>query len=143
MLRVLFLMFLAVLIVVTVVAFNRKWVTFDWANKDDSKTEATVTVDRDKISEDVAAAKKSARQAFTPNAATIRGTVALVNEERLQVRTADLTTVTVRLTPATVVKRADQRINSGDLVVGEEVSIQTGSGSAGEEATSITVLPRP
>jgi len=142
--RVLTLIVLAVLVVVAVVAFNRKWVTFDWANKDDSKSEATVTVDREKISEDVAAAKKSARQTFTRDAATttVRGTVATVNNEMVQIRTADSQTVDVRLRPDTDVRRAEQRIKPGEIVVGDEVSVEADHGAQGQEARSITVLTK-
>lgn len=63
------LSFIVVLLLIAlgVLAYYREWITFGTANKEPSKTEATITIDRDKIKEDVGAAQKKAREAVTPS----------------------------------------------------------------------------
>ena len=135
-------LFLILLIVLVVVAFNRGWVSFSWNEQDKDKNVAALTIDKDKIKEDVHALTDKARQAVQPNASgsTLHGTVEAVTADELRLRTVGEKSVTVRITPRTTIHRGEREITAADLAAGQKVTVDTTQGEA-TEARAIRVDP--
>jgi hypothetical protein len=129
---------LIVLIVIVVLAFSRDWVTFNWTTKNEEKSEATVTFDREKLKEDIGTAEKKTREALGIKSSTIRGTVESVKGNQLEVRTGDRNLVTVRLTPETAYRKAAEPAAAADVQVGQQVLVEMKQ----DEAKSVTLDPK-
>jgi hypothetical protein len=90
------------LVALILVAIVRGWVSFSWLSGDD-KSRASLTIDRDKIKEDISTAKEKARQlSEKPKAQagkTVRGKVVTMEKDRVTVDGGEDVLVTTTIVP--------------------------------------------
>jgi preprotein translocase subunit SecF len=167
------LMLLVVLVLIVAGAvylgFTRDWLNLRTQSAtDQGQTEVTLTVDKNKVKQDLAAARDKAtevKEEISEAAAGVKeevkdkagaakeavagqkleGTIEAINDEpqSLVIKARDKDApVTVRIDKDTKIRVGDREGNTGDLRVGDEVTIQYDATEGGHVARNVTVLPK-
>jgi hypothetical protein len=129
-----------------VAAFWRGWLQADVTNKP-QQTDTTLTVNKDKIQQDLEYLKKQERALFSKPASdfaetTVHGHVQTLGRDQLTLLAADGKTVNVKLVPETTIRIGDKTGTVTDLRIGDPVTVEQVTRGDRLVATSVTVAER-
>jgi ABC-type lipoprotein release transport system permease subunit len=142
---------LLIVIVGVAAAFWFHWINVSTTgNPDDSKRGVTVTLDKDKVKEDVNAAKQAVKKAeervknevsHWSGSATMTGVVSRVEPDQNRITvTNDKDTVDLQVNDQTTIRVGGKVAHLADLHVGEKATVSYATKDKDHLAESITVV---